>query len=423
MELTELLRGYTVELDLTKTQRTACLQHAGAARFAYNFGLARKIAAYRAALPVPSAIDLHRELNARKKTDLAWMYQISKCAPQEALRDLDNAYRHFFRRVKRKQARILKGKVGFPKPKKRSRAIGSFRLTGSIRITARHITLPRLGKLRLKEPGYLPIAGVQILNATVRERAGRWFVSVQVRESVLAPEDATGAPLGIDLGIKTLATCSDGRTLANPKALRSHLKRLRRLQRQLSRKRRSSKNRAKARRRLARQHYRVACLRKDALHKATNQLVAKTKPASDRPAVIVREDLNVTGMIKNHHLAQAITDVGFGEFVRQLDYKAAQAGITIQVADQWYPSSKRCSVCGWVKPTLTLAERSYVCESCDAIIDRDLNAARNLAALVNDPTGSFSESDACGDDVRPGMPGQLSLKQEPDTGYGMSING
>ena len=151
-------RGFRTELDLNNKQRTACLRHAGAARFAYNFGLRRKAEAYQAGEKVPSAIDLHRELNRLKQTDYPWLYETSKCAPQEALRDLDGAFAHFFRRVALKKAGQLTGKVGYPRFKSRKRGIGSFRLTGAIKVFPRHIQLPRLGKLRLKERDYCPLA-------------------------------------------------------------------------------------------------------------------------------------------------------------------------------------------------------------------------------------------------------------------------
>ncbi len=147
----KITRGYKTELDLNKKQRTACLQHAGTARYAYNWALAKKIAAYKTGQKVPTAIDLHRELNTLKKTELSWMYGVSKCAPQEALRNVDKAYDNFFRKVKLKKAGKYQGKVGFPKFKKKNKGIGSFRLTGAIKVFSDAIQLPRLGKLRLKE--------------------------------------------------------------------------------------------------------------------------------------------------------------------------------------------------------------------------------------------------------------------------------
>ena len=203
-------RAFKTELDLNDVQRTACARHAGTARYAYNWGLARKIAAFKAGQKRPSAIDLHRELNALKQTELGWMYEVSKCAPQEALRNLDRAFEHFFRRMREKKAG-KPVKAGYPRFKSRKSGRGSFRLTGVIRVFDDGIQLPRLGRLRLKEHGYLPASGVRILSATVSEQAGRWFVSLQVEMELPAPVGDTCKPVaGVDLGIAALATVSDG---------------------------------------------------------------------------------------------------------------------------------------------------------------------------------------------------------------------
>ncbi|HYT45916.1 MAG TPA: transposase, partial [Methylomirabilota bacterium] len=302
----KITRGYKTELDLNDKQRTWCLQHAGAARFAYNWALNRKIEAYKKGEKVPTAIDLHRELNTLKKTELSWMYDVSKCAPQEALRNVDKAYDNFFRNVRLKKAGKHKGKAGFPKFKKKSKGIGSFRLTGSIKVFADAIQLPRLGRLRLKEHGYLPVSGGHILSATVSEHAGHWFVSVQVEEERQEPVKSNTSAIGIDLGVHTLATCSDGVEFANPRSLKHKLKKLKKLQRAHSRKQKSSKNREKSRKKLVVLHARIANVRKDALHKFTTH-VCKSH------AHIGIEDLHVAGMLKNHHLAQAISDASFGE--------------------------------------------------------------------------------------------------------------
>ncbi|RPI30593.1 MAG: transposase [Chloroflexota bacterium] len=370
----KILRAFKTELDLNKVQQTICACHAGAARFAYNWGLARKIEAYQAGQKVPTAIDLHRELNVLKQGELAWMYAVSKCAPQEALRNLDQAYAHFFRRVKEKQAG-KNVKVGFPRFKSKKNGLGSFRLTGAIHIFENAIQLPRLGRLRLKERGYLPTRGVHVLSATVSERARRWFVSVQVEMEIPDPQPAGKSAAGVDLGIVRLATVSDGGGIDNPRALKQGLTRIKRLQRQLSRRQTGSANGKKAALRLAKAHSRVVNIRKNALHQATSWL-AKTKSA------VVLEDLNVNGMLKNHHLAQAIADVGLYEFRRQMSYKGGWYGCEVLIADRFYPSSKRCSGCGQVKPALLLNEREYHCGYCGLVIDRDLNAAINLEQLL-----------------------------------------
>jgi putative transposase len=409
----KVIRGYKTELDLNNWQRRRCLKHAGAARFAYNWGLARRQEAYKATGETRTAIDLHKELNRLKKTDFTWMYEVSKCAPQEALRDLDSAYANFFRRVKLKKAGKLRCKVGYPKFKSRKHGLGSFRLTGVIKVFEGQIQLPRLGLLKLKERRYLPIKDVHIFSATVSEKAGRWFVSLQVEEEIPDPEPAQGEPVGVDLGITSLATCSDGVRYENPKALQQAQKKLRRLQRKLSRQQKGSNNCEKTRRKIAKLHYRVANLRRDALHKATSGIVAKTKPSALRPCAVMLEDLHVNGMLKNRRLAHTIADVGMYEFRRQMTYKAHWNGVEIGFADRWYPSSKMCSRCNeHLKDEFPLSKRTYRCDVCGLVLDRDLNAARNLVRLAT--TASSAGRNACGEDVRPGYIGQPSLKQEPN---------
>ena len=378
-------RAYKTELDLNDLQVTACKQHAGAARWAYNWGLQVKQERYQATKKSPTAIALHRELNALKKTAVPWMYRVSKCAPQEALWNLDAAFQNFFRRCALKKQGKWKGKLGYPQFKTKKKGLGSFRLTGTIVVSDKAIVLPRLGRLRLKERGYLPTAGVQILAATVSEQAGHWYVSVQVEEEQTVPEN-TGPVVGIDLGVKSLATLSDGEVMANPRHLKRRLKKLKRLQRMVSRRQKGGKNRKKAVKKLARLHRQIKNQRRNTLHQVTTRL-AKTK------SVLVMEDLNVAGMLKNHHLAQAIGDVGFYEFKRQLHYKASWYGSRVILADRWEPSSKTCSGCGWLDETLTLSTRTFHCQQCGLMLDRDLNAAINLAQLA----GSSSDSlNACG---------------------------
>jgi putative transposase len=413
--MSTIQRAYKTELALNHAQVTACKQHAGAARWAYNWGLARKQDEYRRTGTTPSAIDLHRDLNALKTTDVPWMYAVSKCAPQEALRNLDRAFAHFFRRVQLKREGKHRGKLGYPQRKSKKRGPGSFRLAGSIVVFPDAIQLPRLGRLRLKERGYLPPADTEakILSATVSEHAGHWYVSLLVEQERTVPVN-TGAVVGLDLGVKTLATLSDGTVIPNPRPLKRRLKKLKRLHRAVSRKVKGSKNRRKAARRLARLYRTVSNQRQDTLQQLSTQL-ARTK------SVVVIENLNVAGMLKNHHLAQAIADVGFAEFRRQLRYKAEWYGSRVVLADRWEPSSKTCSGCGWYDETLELADRVFHCRNphrpeCSLVLDRDLNAAINLAKLA----GSSSESrNACGEGsagLGREAPVELpSVKQEPDS--------
>jgi putative transposase len=277
--------------------------------------------------------------------------------------------------------------VGYPHPKTKKKELGSFRLTGSIVVFPNAIQLPRLGRLRLKERGCVPATEVKILPATVSEQAGRWYVSIQVEQERTVPLN-TGPTVGVDLGIKALATFSDGMVIPTPKALKRRMKKIARLQRAVSRKSKGSHNRQKAARQLGKEYRKVANQRANTLHQVTTRL-AKTK------SVIVIEDLHVAGILKNHHLAQAISDVGLAEFRRQLLYKAEWYGSRVVLAARWEPSSKMCSACGWYDAGLELADRVFRCQNADCghILDRDLNAARNLRKRA----GSSSESEnACG---------------------------
>jgi putative transposase len=411
----KVLQAYRFALDLAPSGERACRSHAGASRFAWNWGLARCTERYEAEGKWYSAIDLHKLWNAEKKADpaLAWWGENSKCAYQEAFRDLDRALRDFIRSRKGER----KGKrLGFPRFKKRGRCRDSFRLTGVIRCEGTTVTLPRLGALRTFEDtgklaGMIGAGAARILSATVSRTAQRWFVSLAVEAGREVPERHArpGSAIGVDLGIKALLTGVDDRgrviTAAGPKPLRTSLRKLRRASRAHSRKARGSANRRKSAARLARVHARVASVRADALHKATTEL-------SRRYETVVAEDLNVAGMMKNRKLARAVSDQGFGEARRMLGYKTAWNGGTLIVADRWYPSSKKCSACGAVKAKLSLKERTFRCEHCNHTGDRDVNAARNLLSLA--ASGADREN-ACGGDVRPGHAGRLPVKQEPGT--------
>jgi len=363
----KVIKGYKTELAPTNKQRTLLLQHAGIARFAYNWGLNR----VKEGISKPNAMQLHKDWNQWKKQNIPWWSLSSKCTPQEALRNLERAFKTFFDKCKKKKQGKFKGKVGFPKFKSNHNGVGSFRLTGTIKVFEKAVQLPVLGKLKLKERGYIPTADIKILAATVSERAGRWFVSIQCEQEVPEPIVKPTAVVGIDLGIKTLAVCSDGKTYENPKVLRNNLKQLKHLQRHLSRKVKGSKNRKLVAQKVAKLHLRIANIRKDTIHKMTTDLT-KTK------SLCVIEDLNVAGMMKNHCLAQAIADLGLGEWRRQMEYKGKLYGCGILVADRYYPSSKTCSACGCIKEDLTLADREWTCADCGTHHDRDRNASTNL---------------------------------------------
>ena len=394
-------RAYRYELDPNNIQRSHLAQHAGVARFAYNWGLEQRIALYKNKQGddrFTNAMKQHKLLNSLKKTEFAWMYETSKCSPQEALRDLHQAFKNFYRGLKSGK------KIGFPKFKSKG-VNDSFRLNGTIRFHERAIQLPRIGKIRIKEKRKCYYSG-RILSATVRRRASRWFVSVTVEEDILDPQPVRGVSVGVDLGVKTLVTLSDGTTFANPQTMGRRLRKLRQLHKSLSRKTKGSKNCKKAILRLAKMYLRGFNVRQDTLHKVTTYL------AKSHSKVVI-EDLLVSGMMRNRRLARVIADAGFYEFRRQLEYKCQWYGSELVVVSRTFPSSKMCSQCGHRKKKLSLSERVYHCEQCGFEIDRDLNAALNLVAV------SLPETEnACGEEVRHSKSSEIcnaaSMKQEPN---------
>jgi len=395
-------KAYRYELDPNNSQRSSLVQHVGVARFAYNWGLEHRIKQYKNNQGddrFTNATKQHKLLNSLKKDQFLWMYETSKCAPQEALRDLHRAFKNFYRGLKTGK------KTGFPRFKRRG-VRDSFRLYGTIRFHERAIQLPRIGKVRIKEMRIHYHSG-RILSVTVRRRANRWFVSVTVEENILDPQPVKGAPVGVDLGVKILATLSDGVTFANPRALGRRLRKLRQLSKSLSRKKKGSKNREKAKLLLAKMYLKVFNIRQDTLHKLTTYL------AKSHSEVVI-EDLQVSGMMKNRRLARAIADMGFYEFRRQLEYKCGWYGSELIVVSRTFPSSKMCSQCGHRKKELSLSERVYHCEQCGLEIDRDLNASLNLVAV------SLPETEnACGEEVRlltdsENLQRAVSMKQEPN---------
>lgn len=391
--------AHKIELDPTAAQARYFAQACGVARFSYNWALAEWKRQYKAG-EKPSEAALRRKLNSLKEADFPWMSDVTKCAPQQAIKNLGSAFKRFFKK---------QGK--YPKFKKKG-VHDSFRADNgpadkhshAVQIVGKEVTLPKIGRVRMKEG--LRLQG-RVISCTVSRVAHKWFASFQVEIDHQPPVRESQA-VGVDLGVKTLATLSDGTAFDNPKALRSNLKKLKRLSRSLSRKKKGSANRKKARLKLAKLHYRISCIRKDALHKLTSYL---TKTYTD----IGIEDLNVRGMVKNRKLSRAVSDVGFYEFRRQLEYKALLYGARVVVADRWFPSSKTCSECGEVKPALELSERSWSC-NCGAVHDRDVNAAINLRNLA-----ASSAVTACGEISSGfGLTAGVKLnseKQEPGESY------
>ncbi len=373
-------QAFRYELDPNNRQRTLFAKHAGAARFAWNWAIARRIERFQnneGKARFTNAIEQHRQLNALKKSEFPWMYEVSKCAPQEALRDLDRAFKNFWRERK-------KGcNVSFPKFKKKG-VDDSFRLNGSIRVTARAARLPRLGKIRTKEE--IAVQG-RILSATVKREADRWYVSLHVERTQPEPQPIKGPIVGVDFGLDCFAVLSDGSVIRSPKALATNLKLLKRRSKQHSHKQNGSNNKRKSASWLARLHRKIRNIRADAIHKFTTML-AKTK------SVIVVEDLAVRNLIRNRYLARSIADAGWGEARRQLAYKTAWYGSTLVVAPKYFASTRMCSRCRSTGVRLGLGQRIFTCASCGLVVDRDLNAARNLENWYREFPGNLY---ACGE--------------------------
>lgn len=399
--MSKFLKGYKVELAPNKCQMTLFRKHFGAARWAFNFALGKKKEAFDKKEKIPNNIELHRELNKLKGTDaLPWAYDVSKVAFQAGLINCDRAFQNFFNRCKKK----VKGKKGFPKFKSKKNETQSFKLDGSIYLTNdSHIKLPRIGKVKLKEFGYIPFDS-EIKSVTISRKGGKWFVSCLVEQEIkILP--LTNKKVGVDLGIKTLATCSDGTTFENPKALKFNLRKLKRKQRQLSRKKKGSRNYKKSKLKLAKLHHRISNMRKDSSHKATTKIIRENQ-------TIVLENLKLSNMLKNRCLAQAISDMSANEFRRQLEYKAKWYGREIIIADTFFPSSKTCSCCGWKNDNLALKDRIFKCEICKNEIDRDLNASKNLEKLSTvSSTGNYALGDGSSISLK-SEKSSLSLKKE-----------
>ena len=391
--MTAVTLTHKIRLDTTCKQEDYFRQACGVARFTWNWALAEWKRQYEAGEKV-NGLELKKRFNAIKPVEFPWMYQVTKYASQQPFIFLQSAFRSFFR----KQAR-------FPRFKRKGVHDSFYIGNDHIKLNNKNIHIPKLGWVRMREA--LRFSG-KVVSATISRVADNWFVSLNVELDQPANPCESQAGIGVDLGVKRLATMFDGEQIKveGPKPLKKLMKKLKRLQRRLSRKEKGSRNRQKARNRVARLHYRIACIRQDALHKLTSYLTGNY-------GAIAIEDLNVKGMLSNHHLARAIADMGFYEFRRQLEYKAAMHGNHIEIADRWFPSSKRCSACETVNGDLTLGDRVFKCNKCGVEIDRDLNAAINLFSTVSSTgfqacreegsglSASFSETGLCEAGTKP----------------------
>ncbi len=363
-----MYKSHKIKLNLTDEQLQYFQQAAGIARFVFNYGLEHWQKQYETSLvdpktEKPTALKLKSHFNAIKREQFPFVLNVSKSVCEGAFKDLGNAFSNFFRRKKRGDS-----KPGYPNFKSKKSTKQAFYLAND-RFTAEGHNLKIqkcLGVVNMAE--VLRFTG-KIMSGRVSHDGSHWHIAITV-EMKQPKHSHQAESVGIDLGIKTLATLSDGTQYENQRLYKSELGKVKRLSRRLSRCTQGSNRRERARQKLAKLHQKIANRRADYIHKMTTEIASKYR-------VIGIEDLNVAGMVKNHKLATALSDVAFGETRRELKYKARWFnGFTVSV-DRFFPSSKLCSVCGAIKDNLTLADRTYTCD-CGSVMDRDFNASINI---------------------------------------------
>jgi putative transposase len=359
--------SHKIALDVEDYHRSWFSQQCGYARFAYNYALSvfkHEYCHWK---------ELNKKFNIFKR-DIEWSRDMDQRAAVFGIKNLGDAI-----------SRWRKGQNDFPKYKKRSHGQSYSTDPNTVTIKGNRIKLPKIGWVRMFEKSRFE---GEIVKVTISRRAHRWFASITVDTGTPnVPRDTRGLPVvGIDVGINSLATLDNGKQYENPRPLKRYERKLKREQRRLSKKEYLSNNWFKQKRKLERIHYRVACIREDAHHKATTEIVRNA-------SAIGIETLKITNMLKNRNLAKALSDSALGGFLSKLKSKAEVLGISVVEAPQFFASSKMCSSCGNKKKELSLAEREYHCQSCGFTEDRDVNAAKNLRLLA---VGQTERINACG---------------------------
>ena len=299
--------------------------------------------------------------NLKSQEDTAWLAEADSNALQQAIIDLDRAFDNFFKRMRQG--------VGYPKFKKKKMARKSYRTTKARIIDDSHVFIPKLGVVKARITR--PVEG-RITSATIKQTpSGKYFIVFTCADIPEPPKSKTGKAVGIDLGIKSLVTTSDGEKIESIADTRKLDKKLAKEQRKLSRKKKGSNNRAKQKIKVAKVYEKIANKRKDHLHKVTAKLINENQ-------VVCAENLNVDGMMKNHHLAKSIAAQSFATILGFLEYKAKERGKIFVQVDRWFASSKICHACGVKADALPLNIRSWRCKSCGVTHDRDINAAKNI---------------------------------------------
>ncbi len=350
----------------------------GCCRYVYNWALRQRTDAYyQHGERLYYEGTAGRLVTLKKQEETMWLTDVSSVVLQQSLRHLDTAFRNFF-----------EGRADYPTFKKKRHQQAATYASNAFTWDGHTITLAKMDA-PLEITWHRPLPdGCKPRSVTVtKDEADRYFVSILVEEDI-TPLPVTSQMVGLDLGLKVMVITSDGHTHGNPTFFHKDEKKLAKAQRRHAKKKKGSKNRVKARLKVARVHKKIADRRRDYQHQLSTCIIRENQ-------VVCVESLHVKNMVKNHCLAKAISDVGWAEFVRQLEYKAAWYGRTLVKIDKWYPSSKRCCDCGHILDSLTLDVRSWTCPECGVVHDRDINAAKNVLA-------AGLAVAACGEAVRPG---------------------
>ncbi len=375
----EQKRAYKYRVYPTDEQKHILVRTFGCARFVYNWALRQKTDAYYNEQHRLYYKDLSEALTLLKQQDAySWLSEVSSVPLQQALRHLEKAFLHFF-----------EGQAEYPTFKKKRNRQSATYTSNAFKWDGTHLTLAKMtDPLDIRWSRPLPDGAIPSSVTMTKDGADRYFVSLLIEEDIKQLEPVEQS-VGADLGLKAFVILSTGETVGNPQFFHKDEKQLGRAQKLHAKKQKGSKNRAKAHKRVARIHARIAERRRDFLHKLSTRLIRENQ-------TVCVESLHVKNMVKNHCLAKAISDVGWSEFVSQLEYKAAWYGRNLFKIDKWYPSSKRCFDCGHIFDSLHFDVRVWTCPECGVVHDRDLNAAKNIHAV------GLTVFEACGEAVRPG---------------------
>lgn len=363
-------KAYKFRIYPNKTQQHQLHIEFAASKVVYNYFLNKSIELYKSEKKSSNYFDWNKELTyLKQEEDFKWVQQASSVCLQESLRDLNTAYQNFFRNIKKGT------NLGFPNFKKFNSSVRYSNVKCKYSKENHKIQLSKCGWINVID--YKTPFG-KLMNMTVsKTKSGKWFVSICVEQELKEYINNSSSKIGIDVGLKNFVTDSNGEKIDNPNFLKIQDQKIKRFQRQLSKKKIGSNNRKKAKLKLSKAHEKISSQRTNFLHQNSTKLVKENK-------LIAIEDLNISGMVKNHRLAKSIMDVSWSEFFRMLTYKGEWYDCEIKKTGRFEPTSKKCNNCGYIKLDMTLSDRLWVCPQCNTMLDRDINAAKNILSLALD---------------------------------------